>query len=155
MARNATRSLLSLALALVLAIVVGAFSGWSDNPDRSAALAVAWREMAVAGVSARTEKELWKLHDEWAQRHPGFHSPQPSIPIAILKSNPYLMGIFSLGLLCLFRPSRAWIAGVFLPAAMLSYFVINLSQALGLILAVSVCLLASTLYAHRRQKFDP
>jgi len=154
MFRNGALTLLSLVLALALAVVVGAFLGYSTNPDRTAAFDAAQMELARSGASGTLE-ELQKRQLELAQKHPSFNSQEPHAAIAILKWHPLLLGAFSLGLLCLFRPSMPWIAAVFVPAAAISYFVINLSAALSVLGALVLSLIWVAIYARYRKKVAP
>jgi hypothetical protein len=154
MLRDGVLTLLSLVLALVSAIVVGAFLGFSTNPDRTAAMDAAHMEMARSGVTGTLE-ELQKRQLELAQKHPGFDSPAPHTTLAILKWHPLLLGAFSFVLLCVFRPSRPWVVAVFLPAAAIAYLVINLSAALGVLGAMVLSLIWSAIYARLRTRAAP
>ena len=152
--RDAARSLLSLVLALTSALLTGAFLGFSTNPDVTAAFDAANMEMARSGFSG-TQEEIEKRHLELAQKQPGFNSPKPHTTIAILKWHPFLLGLFSLGFLCVFRPSMQWIAVVFLPAAVVTYLVISLTASLTLLGALVLALMWSAIYARIRKKVAP
>jgi hypothetical protein len=154
MPRDGMLSLLSLGLALAFSLVVGGFLGFSTNPDRTAAFDAAHMELARSGASGTLE-EIQRRQLELAQKHPGFNSPDPLTPVAILKWHPVLLGAFSLVLLCVFRPSTRWTAVVFIPAAAVSYLVINVTAALGVLAAAGLSLLWSAIYAHFRTKIAP
>ena len=154
MPRDVMRSVLSLGLALALALVIGGLLGFSTNPDRTAAFDAAQMELARSGASGSLE-ELQRRQLELAQKHPGFNSPDPATPVAILKWHPLLLGAFSLVLLCAFRPSPRWIAAIFLPAAAVSYVVINVTAAVGVLAAVGISLIWSAIYARLRKKVAP
>lgn len=151
MSRNGVRSVLSLSLALVFALVVGGLFGFSTNPDRTAAFDAAQMELARSGASGTLE-ELQERQLGLAQKHPGFNSPEPHAAIAILKSHPLLLGVFSLGFLGVFRPSTRWTAAVFLPATAVSYVVINVTAALGVFAATALSLTWSAIYARLRKE---
>src|SRR5690242_4781083 len=151
MARSAFLSVLSLVLGLAVALVVGSMLGWSTNPDKSAAFAAAHLEMARSGVSGSLE-ELQKRHFELAQKQPGFNSPNPHTTVAILKSNPFLLGAFSLLFLCVFQPSWLWTAIVFVPVAAVIYFVVAPAAAVGVLAAGVLSILWSLAYARFRRK---
>ncbi|MCK6430699.1 MAG: hypothetical protein L6Q72_16705, partial [Burkholderiaceae bacterium] len=112
MTRDGVLSLLALGLALAFSVVVGGFLGFSTNPDRTAAFDAAHMELAKSGASGTIE-ELQRRQLELAQKHPGFNSPNPPAPVAILKWHPLLLGAFSVVLLCAFRPSWRWATAVF------------------------------------------
>jgi hypothetical protein len=111
-------------------------------------------EMAQSGVSGTLE-ELQKRQFELAQKHPGFNSPAPHTAIAILKFHPLLLGVFSFGLLCVFRPSMSLIAAVFVPAAAVSYLVIGLGAALSVLGAMVMCFVWLVIYARFRRRVAP
>ena len=154
MPRDGILSLLSLGLALAFSLVIGGFLGFSTNPDRTAAFDAAHMELARSGATGTLE-ELQRRQLELAQKQPGFSSPDPLTPIAILKWHPLLLGAFGLVLLCVFRPSTRWTAAVFLPAAAVSYLVINVSAALGVLAATCLSLIWSAIYARLRKKVAP
>lgn len=152
--RDGLLSLLSLVVALGLALVVGGFLGWSSNPDRTATFDAAHMELARSGASGTIE-ELQKRQYELAQKHPGFQSPDPPTAVAILKTHPWLLSAFSLPLLCLLRPSSAWIAAVFIPAAAVSYLVVGSTAALAILGAIVLSIIWSVSYARLRTKVAP
>jgi hypothetical protein len=153
MSRDGVLSLLALGLALAFSVVIGGFLGFSTNPDRTAAFDAAHFELARSGASGSIE-ELQRRQLELAQKYPGFDSPNPPAPVAILKSHPLLLGAFSLVLLCAFRPSWRWTAAVFVPAAAAAYLVINLTAAIGVLAAAGVSLIWWAIYA-RFKKVAP
>jgi hypothetical protein len=152
--RDWVLSLLSLGLAWVFAIVVGGILGYSTHPERTAAFDAAHMELARSGATGTIE-ELQRRQFELAQKYPGFNSPEPHRTIAILKWHPLLLGAFSLGFLCVFHPSTRSTAAVFLPAAAVSYLVINMTAAFGVLAAVGLSLLWSVIYARIRRKVAP
>jgi uncharacterized membrane protein (DUF106 family) len=154
MPRDGWLSLLSLLLALALAFLVGSFLGWSSNPDKSAAFAAAHLEMARSGISGSLE-ELQKRQYELAQKQPGFDSPDPHITIAILKTHPSLLAVFSLVFLCLLRPSWAWAAVVFVPVTLATYFFIGVVAALSVLVALTLSIVWSFTYARLKKKSAP
>jgi Flp pilus assembly protein TadB len=154
MGRSAFLSVLSLVLGLGVALVVGSFLGWSTNPDKSAAFAAAHLEMARSGVSGSLE-ELQKRQFELAQKQPGFNSPDPHATVAILKTHPLLLGVFSLLFLCVFRPSWLWTAIVFVPVAVAAYFLVAPTAAIGVLAAAVLSIIWSFTYARLRRKVAP
>jgi hypothetical protein len=154
MARSAFLCVLSSVLGLAVALVVGSMLGWSTNPDKSAAFVAAHLEMARSGISGSLE-ELQKRQFELAQKQPGFNSPDPHTAVAILKSNPFLFGAFSLLFLCVFRPPWLWTAIVFGPVAAATYFLVAPAAAVSVLAAAVLSILWSLAYARVRGKVAP
>jgi hypothetical protein len=152
--RDGVLSILSLILGVALTVVVGAFSGFSTNPDRTAAFNSAHRELARIGATGTLE-ELQQQVYKLAQKYPGFGSPEPHPAIAIIKTYPLLLGTFSLGCLCLLRPKNKWIAAIFTPAAIVGYLIIGLDAALSLAGAALLAPILSATYVRIKRKIAP
>lgn len=125
--------LTSLVLGISIALLVGSFKGYYVNPDRSAAFAAAHKEMVQSGMGAGTLEELQNIHRQLAQKYPGYDALEPPMAITVLKTHPFLMGIFLLVFLGVFRPDIRSIFIVFLPVIIAVHLLINYKAAGGVI----------------------
>jgi hypothetical protein len=126
--------------------------GYYVNPDRSAAFAAAHKEMVLSGMGARTLGELQKIHHQLAQKYPGFDASDPPMAIAVLKSNPFFMGIFLLVFLGLFRPDIRSIFIVFLPVIIVVHLLVNYKAAASVLTAAVVAGIWSIAYVRIKKR---
>src|SRR5690606_5453651 len=95
-----------------------------NNPDQSDAFAFAAQQMAESGFSG-TREEVDAKFLEYAEMDQRYNSDAPSTFVAIMKSNPILLGIFGLLGLLLFRPSSRPVLLLFVLAAGIATIGIN------------------------------
>lgn len=147
--RTIFKSFLSLIVAITCALLVGSMIGWSTNPEQNAAFEYAADKMARSGFYG-TEKEVSDKFLEYAQKDPSYYAEEPNKYIAILKSNPLLLGAFSFVGLVLFRPPRNSALVVFAPLAGISMFGVNLLAGISILLCLAVFIGLGVVYPRLR-----
>lgn len=131
--REILRSISSLAVAIVLSLLVGSTLGWSSNPDQGDAFEYAATQMEQTDYYG-TEDEVGAKFLEHAKQHPSYNADYPNTYIAILKSNPILLGLFGFVGLLLFRPSTYGVLIIFTPFSGIAMLSISFLSGVSILL---------------------
>lgn len=130
---------LAIALMLASSLFVGSMLGWVTNPNHAEAMKYAHSKIVELKITG-TNEQLSNKMVEFAREHESFYISEPSEPIAILMSNPFLL--FGLGFIWLvvFRPQTKHSLLGFSLVGIICLLSVNLSAALSCILgAILFC----------------